>query len=1069
MMKAIHTIYMIFALLGCLAVSSCEDHAFDINGPGTGYGGTIAFDVSSGFDTDRAAARGGEPADDEGLPYIMLTSGSDTLYLHRYVAPESERATGNAVAASRDVQVNDIRTFLEVNGDDGFLVNAVFTDDLSEFFPLTPARPETSADGDVWVPDTKRYWPDKRELHFNALAPACAFTLLKEFTAGLHEISFDYTVPASDDRRDAERQPDLMFASMDYSHYGAHGHHSDLAPLNFRHALSAIKFAVRDVINGELMDISIKGVAGSGSCRFMDDTFTWSGWGETTDYTQVFGYETNDPMTETGNGLPSVGGSPVINDVMPEKTFMLIPQSIPDDAVLEITFRSGGVDKTLRGKLKTDDIPLWEPGKEYVYTISTSAENWTYVFDVTGSYRNGTEVYMPSPADETDFFAIEANTNYKPYYEVRSYRQRKNNPNVREPVPWSASHGAGVPYYYKTIYSTFAEKDAILYQDRDIAPSERDAVAADKWITDPKGLCGPGSVSGDRHDLTFYPASISTDWEGDHDMYVKEVYDGNSEQNPWDLSTFGGQRERNTANCYVVDREGWYALPLYYGNAITQGQVNSGAWMTDLADLPNKGHEGVIFRYRALRHFKDCNGRPIPDDGKITGSYYKSAHLLWQDAYGVIENVKLAKVKGEDMIVFHVSRENIQQGNALIGLSEHTAESWDANDPKIVWSWHIWINEHWLNDQGLSNAFATAGFDTGIKSKTDMQNQGDVTVIVPQEDANNTMHTYNVAPYNIGWCDAKNVLYLSRYNEMNFVQYKEDGVTRTGNTAVLPLIQDGRTIEYKYGNNVYFQFGRKDPFVGFVNHESTVKDNFGDLDYEKAPQLKSIAYSIQHPHQLFVGAEATENGGAATANNDWNVEWDFENTGTRLTEYYNLWNNYPGYDVEKGDGNVWGMKVPRFFNYRKTVYDPSPAGYTVPPAGFFKILFKSPLNEYSITDSYYRDLNSLNGRQQDIEGFLFRIYSTRNSEANFFSLTSTGHRWYANSEVGAGNNYNPNIVYLWTNHVSQLAYDRGGLSAALGAEQKSEGTYYIISPAFRGRKSMARPIRCIRESNEIRN
>lgn len=171
-----------------------------------------------------------------------------------------------------------------------------------------------------------------------------------------------------------------------------------------------------------------------------------------------------------------------------------------------------------------------------------------------------------------------------------------------------------------------------------------------------------------------------------------------------------------------------------------------------------------------------------------------------------------------------------------------------------------------------------------------------------------------------------------------------------------------------------------------------------------------------------------------------------------------------------------------FFTSRKTVYDPSPAGYVVPPAGFFKILFRQEPSTmtYITTDKYGNDITKsyvynmntsvvtpsslttvLNGvTHTNASGHpIYRIYTKRGNSSKFFSLTGTGHRWYANSLVGAGNNFNPQIAYLWTSNVTKVLADRSAFTIAVGLD----GANYIVSTAFCGRKAMARPVRCIRE------
>ena len=82
---------------------------------------------------------------------------------------------------------------------------------------------------------------------------------------------------------------------------------------------------------------------------------------------------------------------------------------------------------------------------------------------------------------------------------------------------------------------------------------------------------------------------------------------------------------RNTANCYVVNAPGHYRLPLVYGNAITNGSLNSSCYTFGNGDISGVG--------TALRRFTDYNGNAI-SGARISGA--QSAILVWQDAYNLV-------------------------------------------------------------------------------------------------------------------------------------------------------------------------------------------------------------------------------------------------------------------------------------------------------------------------------------------------------------------------------------------------------------------------------------------------
>lgn len=1079
-MKSVNCNIYFLLILAAVCSASCVNDALDGGVPLRPSDNMIRFVVSSGFSGDDIVSRSGEGSADAGddLDPIVFSDGSDTLYLHRYVAPESERATGlSASAGTRAAEVND------VGGIDKFKVQATYADGAEEqFFPLSEAVPLSTDDNtNVWSIDdvTRYYWPATRKLRFNAFAPITAYELLervKENEAegdridlGAETITFSYTVPTSDrdevnPRRDAEVQPDIMFASKTCSREEAEG--GSYASLEFRHALSAIKFAVRDVANGEIVDISIKGVAGSGTCTFHPEAgpvnpesstaFTWTTFGETAGYTQTFNYKTEDKYPS----IPTLKDVTAINDEEDYKdmTFMLIPQVIPDEATLEITFRKKNADtdeleepKILRGKLKTADIPLWEAGKEYIYTISTSSEVWEYVFEVKGNAAGPGEeedysnIYVYSPGD--DRFEEYENTGY---YSVVSYRYRANNPNIKENLPWTATFAGSDSYR--------TDNTSGIFEGRYLTASE--------WISDKdennklfpvEGYKNKAEFRGEGSDveeirmLDFYPHYLVTNWDGDKKMQNTDPFTGNSEDNPYDLSTFGGMESRSTANCYIVDRPGWYCLPLVYGNALVKGNTNS------------NGFRSAASGGNILGTFTDYNGNDIAD-AYITVTERHSATLVWQDTYNMVSNVSLSDVKGERMLKFYVEQHNLQQGNAIVGLQDEQGI--------IMWSWHIWATEHWLGSDGKPQLLSSDVFSSTTNAVTEIRERGDAKVTENMQG-----HEFYMSPYNLGWCDPKSVMYLRRKSSMDFVQYMPDKVTKTKLTGSLDIIQQGEVVDHKIGNNTYYQWGRKDPLVGFVDRNKNFKANFGpkELDFELKPQTGiKIKDGICQPNVMFAG---NGTGAAEDPNQNWTID-----------RYMNLWNN----SSSIGMGTNGNFSAGDLWSHVKTVYDPCPVGYVVPNAGIWNVLgYRDPINEgKTLSEDEFDNgpkskINGKRGRLLDAKPtgiWIYYIYGTGNDKDvdNYIYLVPTGNRWYSDThsftqqdyengqelKVVAGLNYNLRMFYAWTNRLNS---QYSGLTGAIGIDGASNGSNnqpaYVLTPQFDGRCAMGRPVRPIRDPN----
>lgn len=977
----------------CLVMSlgSCTDEDW-INAGQADNSNLVRFQVTSGITSDlfsETRSRAAQDTSDLLQPLVLKSPELERpLYLHTYVAEEYERSTG-AETVSRAEPVNDMDDFVSLT-EGKFHVQACYTDNPDDIFmPENTEVQPYEGNNSIWSTATNYYWPENnRLLHFSAIAPTSAETLLEDLSITNEEISFNYTVPKttdSDTPKDAEQQPDIMFAIAECNKSTSD---DGKVPLNFRHALSAIKFAVRDVVDGTIERITISGVAGSGHCTYQlpategDGFFTWSDFGEATSYSQQFDYEVSGITTP-----PSSDGKEdiVLNDKMPEMTFLLIPQKLTDDASIEIVFnRKDGESFILSGKINDNLVTEWESGKEYVYTISTSSSNWTYHFEVIGCEQTLNED-NPSAgtfSDDDSHIIVNSTVVEGAYYKVKSYRERANNPNIKESIPWEITNISDGTTTFPTgldDYYQYVEQADLTIDD-------------EVWMPGINREGGKGSAIEERHSVTFCPQMVGTDWAGDWQMRSREEK-GTSEA-PIDLSMINGSM--STANCYVINSAGYYKLPLVYGNAITDGSKNSKSWTCNQSD------RGI---YPALNTFTDYQGNQI-NGPKITGNI-TDAILVWEDAYNLITDVKVNPNDGAyGSLSFKVNKENIQQGNAVLAIRDNTKT--------IMWSWHIWITEHWTNGKSLQ---------LGIK---------DVTC----EAYDNGYGTFDVAPYNLGWCDPKNVWYMKRTGTIDF---KQEG---TGKTAKLDVEQREQMIEYWIGNNVYYQFGRKDPIVGFMNSGSVVKYNFGDMPYGIEPQPKDIKDGIQHPNILYVGGEPV------TTNNDW-----------LKNSYHNLWNN-TSVSIETSLPSNTNMHAYHYSGV-KTVYDPSPAGYQVPPVNFFKII-TSNMDDSSASLSFNGYYEGISGH----EGFYrYYAYSEKNGVNGdpTILLTGTGHRWYANTgpnAATAGSNFNPDIVYLWSNQINFSSDNRAAYGLALGGENDRASNFRFI-----GRRSMARPVRPVKEFN----
>lgn len=381
-----------------------------------------------------------------------------------------------------------------------------------------------------------------------------------------------------------------------------------------------------------------------------------------------------------------------------------------------------------------------------------------------------------------------------------------------------------------------------------------------------------------------------------------------SEDSPFSLSEEYGE----TANCYLVDKAGYYSLSLVYGNKHLT--------------LPAENPDG-------FKYFPKHDDAEIPTDGEIAG--VEDAVLCWQDAPDLIDPDSV-KVVGKNL-VFRIHKQTLAQGNALLAVRGTDPET---NKKIILWSWHIWV--------------------TPYKSQFYSEFYNSVTAA--------NLAGYAMAKYNLGWCDP----HPETDTERTFsLQAVIDMSAYGGGTTETVNIGTFTQMEFKgsaAGDNTYYQWGRKDPMLGGIYNddtpiyqyqkkhgiagkEKTDKDEFTmenkqvfnqynkdgyNYSFCKNPGDKvapddyasngvSIGYAIQHPYVFVTNSSCSEDSGEKT---------DFN--------YRNHWHkpymHYPApylHDNSHVLFNAWDANATsagvRTANTQKSVYDPCPPQFKVPP------------------------------------------------------------------------------------------------------------------------------------------
>ena len=205
-----------------------------------------------------------------------------------------------------------------------------------------------SKTGSYWTTDQTYYWPGADyELQFYAWAPQNVFTPTPDSPENL---TFAYTVPA-----EATEQQDLVVANKNCD-----GDYNQAVSLSFNHICTAVKFVVGEQMQkGIIKSVALKGVKYKGS---YDIT---AGQWSLTDDTYSFTQELNKGMT---------GGETENTEITAtDGTFMMLPQTLPNGASVEVVFQDGatGSERTLSATIGETEWPM---GSTVTYKLSITPE-----------------------------------------------------------------------------------------------------------------------------------------------------------------------------------------------------------------------------------------------------------------------------------------------------------------------------------------------------------------------------------------------------------------------------------------------------------------------------------------------------------------------------------------------------------------------------------------------------------------------------------------------------------------------------------------------------------------------
>lgn len=403
-------------------------------------------------------------------------------------------------------------------------------------------------------------------------------------------------------------QKDLMTACSGHVHYSVQGT-APRTDLDFRHALTAIKFAVGQnlSINKTISKVEIRNALSKGKYT-LSDKFDGTGakWENLSD-AKTFKLEGLAVSTNQNPNAVLTG-----NDG-DNYTFYMIPQELTDKNItVYVEFTDGSkIESTLKGS--------WLAGTTKTYKLSEKNSTWEYTLETT------------NPAN------VAYNQDKSNDYLVTSYRIAPDG--TKQPVKWKA----------------------VGFEEYDRATDSWTNLGTNKptWLTAMSKENGEGGANAESGRATITKADLK-DCLTEYNMVLQTATEKGAAGNYYNLSnTNGGDAIQNTANSYLISAPGYYRIPLVYGNAVKGGTTNESSYKT--------AHTGTD----VLSNFKDHLGKDITTpyiNVQNASNPATQASIVWMDQQALVDGLSVTNNGDKSFVNFHVSAANIKNGNAVIAV-----------------------------------------------------------------------------------------------------------------------------------------------------------------------------------------------------------------------------------------------------------------------------------------------------------------------------------------------------------------------------------------------------------------
>ena len=240
----------------------------------------------------------------------------------------------------------------------------------------------TNSTGKYWnIPDaSNNTWPIDSKVSFHAYAPHSSESnsmLRSQPDPTNVQTNIHYEAKVS--TADIEKQPDLIVATN--AEQRSKTAANTPVALQFSHALTAVSFAMSsdlaDVIGdgAQLTSVSLQGIPNEGDCQLIAQDGKHSSssaiWKLDSDKKGTYTFDLSAKNVSVGSNLALTDDN---------QTLMMIPQTLPDGAKLEFTFKLNSQTQVLTVDLGGQ---VWGAGKSVIYKLSAKAINTLDATDVT--------------------------------------------------------------------------------------------------------------------------------------------------------------------------------------------------------------------------------------------------------------------------------------------------------------------------------------------------------------------------------------------------------------------------------------------------------------------------------------------------------------------------------------------------------------------------------------------------------------------------------------------------------------------------------------------------------------